>query len=711
MSRQDDNKASWSELILFVMIIACFYFILALFDSSLTGDGGREWGRYLRNAWGGAVIVPLLFWLYLCVAKLLKFRVIRIPRQVLGTIQLYISFAFLLGLLRETGWTSELTLFRPGEFGSGIAKFFVLNVGTFITLLLVIASFILSAFLFGAKILRVRLPSMPKIKFNRRKTQRRQRRKREHSNYYDDYDYSPSYSEYRPETILFTKNLPTPTLKPAPDDYYDDDYEDSAQISDIPAFIPRKNTLDFQLPKLKQEETEEKKPDANNPLEIIDDLIAKIDAGEMSAPEKKRTKSPARTKKIRRPLPAVTLPEELQNYDDTDTAEEHTHEEPAFPPPPELFGARAKIETDKDAQKECEKQGKAIVSTLKNFGVSASVAHTVIGASVVQYQLELAPGTKVNKIAGLSEDLAMALAVMSVRIEAPILGTHYAGVEIPNPDRKTIPLRNIIESDEFRNSSARLPLPLGVQIDGNVFVRGLEEIQHIIIAGNSDKSVFVNSCILSMCARRRPDELKLILIDPRHVEFSVYDGLPHLLASPVSDTEGALKALHWAYGEMEKRTAEFAGVRVRNLATYNRKRPKEQRLPEIVIVIDELSDLMYSAGNEIEGLVVRLAQKAGAAGIYLMTATQRPSPDVITSLIKSNISTRAVFRMSSGNDAKSILGVNDADKLTGKGDMLFRSTATPQALRLQTGYIDEEKISEFVEYMISNLEPPELITL
>ena len=722
-NRQNKNQGSWGELILFVLIILCAYFILALFDSSFTGDSGREWGKYLRTAWGGAVIVPLLFVFYLCIANLLKFRVPRIPRQILGTIQLYISFAFMLGLLRETGWSSDWTLSLPGNFGQGIARFFVLNVGTFITLLLVICSFLLSAFFFGSRLLKLSLPSFGRIyrqagrNYRKKdandndnyeellqKTRRGKRQKPKRERTSKPEPAPKPYPEHRPENILFMKDIPAPTLKPAPgDEYYDDYDDDSAQLSNI------------QMPKLKPapEDTEydqENEPPESEAIEKINNLIAMLDSGALTYPEKKRAKNSGRPKKFRRPLPTVSFPEEFQDIDDNsiDTAE---FDEPVFPPPMEIFGSPINFEISRDTQKISDKQAKIITSTLKNFNVVATVANIITGPSVIQYLLELAPGMKVNKVSGLADDLAMALAVMSVRIEAPIPGTHYVGIEVPNPERKVISLRNILESEEFQSSNAHLPLPLGVQVDGKYFVQGLDEMPHLLIAGNngSGKNTFINTCILSMCSKRRPEELRLVLIDPRHVEFAIYDGLPHLLSSPVSNPEQALRAMQWAYSEMETRAESFAKFRVRNLTAYNRKLPKKDRLPEIVIIIDELADLMYSLGNEIEDLIVRLAQKSGSVGIYMMLAAQRPSADVLTSLIRTNIPARVAFTLTSQNDSKNIIGVTDADKLTSKGDMLFRNTETPQIFRLQAPFISEEKVAEFVEYMGSNLDAINMI--
>lgn len=716
MSRRranDENKGSWSEMLMFFLVIGCIYCIMAFFDSSLAGEGGRKFGEYLRGVWGGAVILPILFLLYTCAAKLLKFKIPKFRRQFFGTLMLYVSFSFLLGLLRESGWTSEMLLFTPGTVGGGLAKFFVLNAGTFITLLITIGLFLLSAVFFGSKILnvllkiRIRLPKLPKLKmkFHRRK------RTRQEQDTDSDSDYEPGITE--------------PVLQiPKREREQNDDYD-----FDVP---PAK--FDFQQPSLKPAPDEPQYEEIDllpenvmsNAVEVIDNALALIDSDEMKAPEQKRTTHSPRVKRLRRPLPPVTTfpadedekpkPESKPSPSENvlnlpDETAKYLHEKSSFPPPAEIFGPRTKSEPDREILKHSEKQAKTITSTLKTFGVNSSVAHIVTGSTFTQYQLELAPGTKVNRISGLAEDLAMSLAVMAVRIEAPILGTRYVGIEVPRSDRKTIALRNIIESDEYISSSARLPLPLGVKVNGKISVAGLEEMPHLLIAGNtgSGRAMFVNSCIMSMCYRRTPEDLRVILIDPRHVEFAVYDGLPHLIAPPVYEPDSAVKALTWAYDEMEKRTAAFASARVRNLASFNRKQKNESKLPEIVIVINELADLVYSSGPELEGIIMRLAQKSGASGIYMILAAQRPSPDVFTTMIKSNIPARAAFTLSAEAESKNIIGSNDAMTLTGKGDMLFRNTGSPNVIRFQTPYVNEDKISDFTEYMFASLEPPDMM--
>ena len=268
-----------------------------------------------------------------------------------------------------------------------------------------------------------------------------------------------------------------------------------------------------------------------------------------------------------------------------------------------------------------------------------------------------------------------------------------------------------MESPEFQETEVVMPLPMGMQVDSRFLVCGLEDMPHLLVAGTtgSGKSVFVNACILGMCSRRTPDELKLILVDPKHVEFAIYEGLPHLLARPISDPRKAIDALTWAVQEMEARTESFARARVRNLASFNAKAIPKNRYPNIVVVVDELADLMYTAGKEVEALIARLAQKARAAGIHLILATQRPSVDVITGLIKANIPARVAFAVPSQTDSRTIIDGAGADKLLGKGDMLFLSTRYPRPLRLQSPFVTEECTLDVVEYMKDAFGEPEYI--
>ena len=686
------------------MIILCIYFILALFDSSLAGDSGRSLGNSLRASFGGALIVLLLFLLYLCIASLMEFRIPLLPRQILGTLQLYISFAFMLGLLKETGWDSEAVLFMPGALGHGLAKFFVLNIGTFITLILVIGSFILSAYLYGSKILRVSLPPLPSLnpisimnmirRLNRSKRAERVRRRRERD-----------YHEDGPEDILFNRSVNVNSGDSGEginEELNTDFYFDSI---DIPKFKNAQTESGHETESKQESEHESKHEperitEPQNPVEVFDSLLAILDTAPV--PEKKKTKTSLPPRKIRRPLRTPSYESEFESES------ESSHNDSILPPPVEIFGPAPKLEMRNNRDNISDEQGNLIISTLKGFDVNASIAETVEGASVIQYKLELSPGTKVSKVSELDGELAMALAVMSVRIEAPIPGTRYAGIEIPRKERKIITLRSIFESDEFRNSASRLPIAMGVQIDGKVCVRGLDDMPHMIITGSksSGRSMFIHSCILSMCSVRRPDELKLILIDPRHSELSVYDGLPHLLSSPVNDSETSANALMWALIEAEKRTENFSQAKTKNLTAYNRKLPKDKRLPEIVIVIDEFDDLLYSSsGNEIDDMIIQLAKKADTCGIHVIVSGRK----YLTDIIRANIPVCAAFALSSKEDSENILGTDDAFKLTGKGDMLFRDSGTSRLVRIQAPFISDERIADFVDYMTNNLGKPETI--
>lgn len=704
-SRRQDNesRASWGELIMFVMIIACIYSLLSLFDSTLAGEGGREWGKYLRRTWGGAVIVLLLFWMYVCAARFIRFRIPKLRRQVFGTLMLYVSLAFMLGFLREAGWESETTLLQSGSFGSGLAKFFILNIGTFFTLLLVISSFVFSAVLYGSKILKLTMPKIPKFRIKRRRSSKPLRRQRRH-----DYDLDDAATDKRPEDILFTKEIPSPIFS------YDDEEEDSAQISDIEPIDPEsKSTVNFELPILRPapEDVPAKPRTGQKAVDIIDDALALLDSGAGVPPVRQAPKT-SRTRKIRRPLPEVKFIDDEPSISGK-KAKKTTKklDDAVFPPPPELLGERSKLELSRNPGRDYGKQGRTIIATLKNFNINASVAQTIAGPSLIQYKLELDSGTKISKVSGLDDEIAIDLAVTSVRIEAPILGTHYVGVEMPSPDRKTITLRSLIESGEYINTAARLPLPLGMKTGGKVLVKGLEEMPHMLITGaeGSGKSTFVNACILSLCSAKTPEELKLILIDPRHTDFALYDGLPHMLSLPVTDPKVARKAIEWACSEMDRRSGEFSQEKARNIEAYNRKVSKSKRIPEIVIVISELADLMYSEGDDFGDLLSKLARKSGGAGIYLLIAAQTPSVEVFTPLLKSVIPARAVFTLNNPADSKNVIDIPDGAKLIGKGDMLFVSTGSPVPVRLQAPYVKHEKIVDFVEYMNNGFEAPELM--
>jgi len=384
-----------------------------------------------------------------------------------------------------------------------------------------------------------------------------------------------------------------------------------------------------------------------------------------------------------------------------------------FPPPLDILGAPTDQDATADIKPTLEKYGAKIIDTLAEFGIESELADIVQGPTVIQFRIQIAPGIKVSRIAALSNDLALALAVPSLRVEAPILGQPYVGIEIPNPKRRPVLLREVVESSNFIQSKYELPLPLGLTVDGTPMVVGLETLPHLLVAGTtgSGKSVFISSCLIGLCFDRRPDEVKLLLIDPKRVEMTFYEKLPHVLTPPIVETKEAVAALAWAIGEMERRYDMFAKARVRNIGTYNEKVLPKDRLYNLVIVVDELADLMMTSPKEVEDYICRLAQMARATGIHLILATQRPSVNVVTGLIKANIPARVAFTLPSQADSRTILDVGGAEKLLGKGDMLFLSPKFAKPVRIQAPWVDEETISRFIKYTINIFGEPEYLNI
>jgi S-DNA-T family DNA segregation ATPase FtsK/SpoIIIE len=401
-------------------------------------------------------------------------------------------------------------------------------------------------------------------------------------------------------------------------------------------------------------------------------------------------------------------PVEVAAVDEMEPDEDDGTKPGQFPPPFEVYG-RADDDNEGITEEMARPWGERIISSLAQFGVETELADILIGPTVIQFRVQPLPGVKVNKIVALSNDLAMALSVASLRVEAPIPGHPFVGIEIPNPKRRGITLRSIIEEDEYQNTDRSLPLPMGVSINGDALVTGLEDLPHLLVAGTtgSGKSVFVNACIVGLCSMRRPDELKMVLVDPKRVEMAVYEKLPHILTPPVTDPKKAVHVLGWAIREMERRYSLFAASRVRNLMSYNEIVLPRDRLPHIVIVVDELADLMMTAAKEVEEYICRLAQMARATGIHLMLATQRPSVNVITGLIKANVPARVAFTLPSMMDSRTIIDSGGAEKLLGKGDMLFLSTQNPKPLRVQSPWIDERSIARWLDYLVNMFGEPE----
>lgn len=367
-------------------------------------------------------------------------------------------------------------------------------------------------------------------------------------------------------------------------------------------------------------------------------------------------------------------------------------------------------------QQEIQEKSAKLVETLETYGAKTRIVGIHRGPSVTRYELQPAAGVRVSKITGLADDIALNLAAMSVRIEAPVPGKACIGIEVPNDHRDTVSLRELIDSEEYRKAKGKLTFAVGKDIEGNIIIGDIAKMPHMLVAGTtgSGKSVFTNSIILSILYHASPDEVKLILIDPKKVEFPIYNKIPHLLIPVVTEPLKAAGALGWAVNEMNKRYLMFEANNVKNLQEFNdmvleeRNKPAEEQdevrakidlLPQIVIVVDEFADLMLAARSEVEDSVLRLAQLARAAGIHMIIATQSPRADVLTGLIKSNIPSRVSLSVSSNVDSRVILDESGAEKLLGNGDLLYKPVGVKKPIRMQSGYAATSEIREVVNFL------------
>ena len=377
-------------------------------------------------------------------------------------------------------------------------------------------------------------------------------------------------------------------------------------------------------------------------------------------------------------------------------------EEPYTPPPVDLLNDMPQA-TDPNLQEELRVNAEKLVDTLRSFGVQTRIVDISRGPAVTRYELQPSAGVKISKITGLADDIALNLAASGVRIEAPIPNKPAVGIEVPNKVVSTVSIREVIDSDEFRNAKSKLSVALGRDIAGNITVADLAKMPHTLIAGStgSGKSVCINSLIVSILYKATPDEVKLLMVDPKMVELGIYNGIPHLLVPVVTDPKKAAGALAWAVNEMLNRYQMFKDYGVRDLAGFNRMAPEQglKTMPQIVIIIDELADLMMAAPGEVEDSIFRLAQMARAAGMYLVIATQRPSVDVITGVIKANIPSRIAFAVSSQIDSRTILDTAGAEKLLGRGDMLFSPVGATKPLRVQGCFVTDGEVERIITFL------------
>lgn len=401
---------------------------------------------------------------------------------------------------------------------------------------------------------------------------------------------------------------------------------------------------------------------------------------------------------------AAVVQKEMENVT-AEVEEKEEAEQPVYHFPPLTLLKHGKKKSG-DSEAHLRATAQKLERTFKNFGVGVHITNASCGPAVTRYELQPEQGVKVSKIVGLADDIKLNLAVADLRIEAPIPGKAAVGIEVPNKENTAVMLRDLLESSEFKNSKSSITFAVGKDIAGKVVVADIAKMPHLLIAGatGSGKSVCINTLIMSIIYKADPADVKLILVDPKVVELSVYNGIPHLMIPVVTDPKKAAGALNWAVAEMEKRYKLFAEYNVRDLRGFNEKAEKgetgtDKKLPQIVIIIDELADLMMVAPGEVESAICRLAQLARAAGLHLILATQRPSVNVITGLIKANMPSRIAFSVSSGVDSRTIIDMNGAEKLLGKGDMLFYPSGYPKPVRVQGSFVSDKEVQDVVEYL------------
>jgi len=446
----------------------------------------------------------------------------------------------------------------------------------------------------------------------------------------------------------------------------------------------------------------------NNKIKIFDFLRSNEVASEVEIVDKEETVNnikPSNARVSKENQVDNSIKQELEKEIQLNSAHTKSNYKYDFPAV-DLLNENTTSKMNKNDKKELLSSANKLQETLSSFGVEAKVIQVTKGPSVTRFELQPNAGVKVSKIVNLADDIALNLASSGVRIEAPIPGKAAVGIEVPNKDLSAVYLREVIESNEFSATNKNLSFSLGKDIGGNCVVSDLTKMPHLLVAGatGSGKSVCINSLIISLLYKYSPEEVKLLLIDPKVVELNIYNGIPHLLIPVVTDPKKSAGALNWAVNEMTRRYKLFAENNVRSIEGYNElvnKGIAETRLPWIVIIIDELADLMTVCANDVEEYIGRLAQMARAAGMHLVIATQRPSVDVITGVIKANIPSRISFAVSSQIDSRTILDSAGAEKLLGKGDMLFYPVGEAKPVRIQGAFVSEEEVERVVDFIKS----------
>lgn len=728
-----------------IVMIACGIFLLFAFLTNSTGAVGR----FLKNICYGLLgISGSISCVFLALTGIHVFRN-KGEKRNLGKLFL------LLGLMLSTSVLTALffgdvafvtggfidqvvNLYRDGAqgyggglLGGGLAKIFVALVGVPGTwILAVTAELILALMLTGISLVSVAQKVSEKIKERRTEIPQVETTKepKSRTEYFEGYLAGEEPISSQPERKP-RKKAPEPVDEPLPERFElkEDDELFQTILSPKDAQAIDQEELPFRLDNMKTGTISElpdidkdgavvakKNPEDQEDEEFVPPSEAKLED----------VLDPLTQKAVDAGLPldrAVVAGRRMAAEDEPITPEAEIQEQIAEHAPQRMMEytmptldlldtPKPRKQSVKEIKAELEEKANRLLDTLRSFKVEAKIINITQGPSVTRFELQPGFGVKVSKITALTDDIALSLAAPGVRIEAPIPGKSAIGIEIPNREASPVPIREVLESEKFQNFQSKTAFALGKDIAGTCMVADIAKFPHVLIAGQtgSGKSVCINSLILSILYKAKPDEVKLIMVDPKMVELGIYNGIPHLLIPVVTDPKHAAGALNWAVVEMQNRYSLLKDNNVRNLKGYNalmeERGEPESKLPEIVIIIDEFADLMIAAKSEVEDAINRLAALARAAGMYLVIATQRPTVNVITGVIKANIPSRIAFNVTSQIDSRTILDAPGADKLLGRGDMLYKPSGAGKSQRIQGNFVSDAEIERVIEYIKSQYE-------
>ncbi len=691
---KESNKAPNINLIFFIMLVVSIFSALCMYVPQVCGVLGEVVKRFFVYLFGvAAVLLPIALFglsIYLVLKKNLK-------KFAIKSVYSFIAFILLAGMWYISGKEEIVELFSSspvilsvggcGIFGMVAAKYAVMYFGHIISALVFIMILLcLASLIFKISFIRLLVGFFKSTKEESEEVKKEQ-----------------AYEAGR-RARQVAKDVKESTLRTLKNHSIDFDVEDMKKDK---SQNEKKSGLEDVINSSFEEDNnkQEKSNDEND----IDEIFKKLDleTGEIIEPEPllkaeklmQEEASENVRERVKREAPLSKEQENgLRAELDSNASKEPIYYE--FPPTKLLASAKKK---SGDTREELKETANKLVATLKSFGVEVKLSQVSRGPVVTRYELQPSVGVKVSKITNLADDIALNLAATAVRIEAPIPGKAAIGIEIPNKEVSAVMLREVIETEEFQTSKSKLSVAMGMDITGKPVIGDISKMPHVLIAGatGSGKSVCINSIITSILYKADPNEVKLILIDPKVVELQVYNGIPHLLIPVVTEPKKAAGALGWAVSEMIRRYNLFAENNVRDLVGYNEvlALDGEPTLPQIVIIVDELADLMMVAPKEIEDSICRLAQMARAAGMYLIVATQRPSVNVITGVIKANIPSRIAFAVSSQIDSRTILDGAGAEKLLGKGDMLFMPMGASKPKRLQGAFVTDKEVEAIVDFV------------